>query len=125
MDQDQLMLWAKKFIPEQYWSDSAAMSVARRLKATSHSQYVVLREKFTPEEWDALAWETLGEFPVKQFSAFYKGDWSDITCVCSNCNEQFLFTTSEQQRQWRTKGFASTPRLCQTCWRRRREVTGG
>jgi hypothetical protein len=124
-DQDQLMLWAKKFIPEQYWSDMAAMAIARRLKAASHATYVSLREKFSPEEWDALAWETLGEFPVKQFSAFFKGDWSDITCVCGNCNEQFVFTTAEQQRQWRTKGFASTPRLCQTCWRRRREVTGG
>lgn len=46
--------------------------------------------------------------------------YEDVTLVCKDCGEEFVFTAGEQ-RFYAEKGFRNKPRACKACRNKRKE----
>ncbi|MEW5819869.1 MAG: zinc-ribbon domain-containing protein [Cyanobacteriota bacterium] len=51
-------------------------------------------------------------------------EFNDVTLVCADCNQDFVFTAGEQEFH-REKGFDNTPKRCPDCRRARKQQRQG
>jgi hypothetical protein len=112
----------RSLMPNRNWEESATRSIQKRLTKLGSPLKTLPRNLFTNEEWDALAWETLGSLPMGIVAITFRELYEDRECSCSECGVTFIFTKGEQEHYFRTfDGEVTAPRRCSPCRRLRKE----
>lgn len=112
----------RSLMPNRNWEESAVRAIQKRLVKLGSPLKTLSRELFTNEEWDALAWETLGALPMGIVAVIFRELYEDRQCFCSECGAAFVFTKGEQEHYFRTfDGEVTAPRRCPPCRRSRKE----
>lgn len=114
----------KNLMPQRHWDEMAFRAISKRMASMKVDGRPPGKDRFEPEEWDALAWEQLQKLPLAMVVPTWMPDtFKDERLICSvpRCQDSFVFTKSEQEHFYRMFGEVKRPKLCPRCRRLRKE----
>jgi hypothetical protein len=125
-----VMTRLRKLFPKAHWDQAARLALDRRVKKAGVSSNNLVRDRFTDEEWDALAWEMLKGLPLEAVAPHINQVYENRVLVCEQCIQngkslkeaEFVFTSMDQEFFFEKFGEVTPPRNCHACRKERKEV---
>lgn len=103
----------KQAIPAAHWDKMAEGAYFAILRKKEVSPKPIPKEMFQPNEWDALAWETLKGFKMEVMAPFLKTCFYDEELKCPECGTFFPFTKADKGTHFARE--LLPPKRCAKC----------